>query len=121
MQMNREGLCIARCMVERLMKRLGLQDVRRGQVVRNTISHTKVPCPLDRINRQFKAERPDQLWVLDSTYVSTWQRWLYVAFVIAGTRGASWAGGRSAPCARTSFWMPWSRRGMLGNPSAMAH
>ena len=81
-QMNREGVEIARCTVERLMKRLGLQGVRRGKVVRTTISDMKAPCPLDRVNRVFKAERPNQLWVSDFTYVSTWQGWLYVAFVI---------------------------------------
>ena len=81
-QMNREGLSIARCTVERLMKRLGLRGVRRGKVVRTTLSDMKAPCPLDRVNRQFKAERPNQLWVSDFTYVSTWQGWLYVAFVI---------------------------------------
>lgn len=81
-QMNREGLPVARCTVERLMKSLALQGVRRGKVVRTTISDTKAPCPLDRVNRQFKAERPNQLWVSDFTYVSTWQGWLYVAFVI---------------------------------------
>ena len=81
-QMNREGVAIARCTVERLMKRLGLQGVRRGKVVRTTIGDMKAPCPLDRVNRQFKAERPNQLWVSDFTYVSTWQGWLYVAFVI---------------------------------------
>jgi transposase InsO family protein len=81
-QMNREGLSVARCTVERLMKRLGLQSVRRGKVVRTTISDAKAPCPLDRVNRRFKAERPNQLWVSDFTYVSTWQGWLYVAFVI---------------------------------------
>ena len=81
-QMNREGVVIARCTVERLMKRLGLQGVRRGKVVRTTISDMKAQCPLDRVNRIFKAERPNQLWVSDFTYVSTWQGWLYVAFVI---------------------------------------
>jgi transposase InsO family protein len=81
-QMNREGLGIARCTVERLMQRLGLQGVRRGKVVRTTISDMKAPCPLDRVNRIFKADRPNQLWVSDFTYVSTWQGWLYVAFVI---------------------------------------
>jgi len=81
-QMNREGVAIARCTVERLMRRLGLQGVRRGKVVRTTISDMKAPCPLDRVNRLFLAERPNQLWVSDFTYVSTWQGWLYVAFVI---------------------------------------
>ena len=81
-QMTREGLCTARCTVERLMKHLGLQGVRRGKVLRTTISDAKLPCPLDRVNRVFKADRPNQLWVSDFTYVSTWQGWLYVAFVI---------------------------------------
>jgi putative transposase len=81
-QMNREGLPVARCTVERLMRRLGLRGVRRGRVVRTTIGDKKTPCPLDRVNRQFSAERPNQLWVSDFTYVSTWQGWLYVAFVI---------------------------------------
>jgi putative transposase len=82
LQMNREGLAVARCTVERLMKRLGLQGARRGKVVRTTTSDAKAPCPLDRVNRVFKAQRPNQLWVSDFTYVSTWQGWLYVAFVI---------------------------------------
>jgi transposase InsO family protein len=81
-QMNREGVTIARCTVERLMKRLGLQGVRRGKVVRTTTRDAKLPCPLDRVNRVFQADRPNQLWVSDFTYVSTWQGWLYVAFVI---------------------------------------
>ncbi|OYV46702.1 MAG: IS3 family transposase, partial [Halothiobacillus sp. 20-53-49] len=81
-QLNREGIRIARCTVERLMKRLGLQGARRGKVVRTTVPDHAAPCPLDRVNRQFKADRPNQLWVSDFTYVSTWQGWLYVAFVI---------------------------------------
>nr|AAA25862.1 IS401 transposase subunit; putative [Burkholderia cepacia]prf//2113421B transposase [Burkholderia cepacia] len=80
--MNREGIRVARCTVERLMKRQGLQGVRRGKVVRTTTPDTSAPCPLDRVQRVFKAERPNQLWVSDFTYVSTWQGWLYVAFVI---------------------------------------
>ena len=81
-QLNREGIAIARCTVERLMRRLGLQGVRRGKVVRTTVSDARAPCPLDRVNRVFRADRPNQLWVSDFTYVSTWQGWLYVAFVI---------------------------------------
>ena len=81
-QLNREGHPVARCTVERLMKHQGLQGVRRGKIVRATITDAAVPCPLDRVNRQFKADRPNQLWVSDFTYVSTWQGWLYVAFVI---------------------------------------
>ena len=81
-QMNREGVEVARCTVERLMRRLGLRGVIRGKVVRTTIPDARTACPLDRVNRQFKADRPNQLWVSDFTYVSTWQGWLYVAFVI---------------------------------------
>jgi len=81
-QMKREGTEVARCTVERLMSRLGLRGVVRGRVVHTTVPDPKQPCPLDRVNRQFKAERPNQLWVSDFTYVSTWQGWLYVAFVI---------------------------------------
>jgi transposase InsO family protein len=80
-QMKRESLRVARCTVERLMKRLQLQGARRGKVVRTTIPD-KAACPQDKVNRQFKADRPNQLWVSDFTYVSTWQGWLYVAFII---------------------------------------
>jgi transposase InsO family protein len=81
-QMNRESVTVARCTVERLMKRLGLQGARRGKTVRTTVPDRSTPCALDRVNRQFNADRPTQLWVSDFTYVSTWQGWLYVAFVI---------------------------------------
>ncbi len=73
-QLNREGIDVARCTVERLMKRLGLVGARRGKVVRTTIPDKAVPCPLDRVNRQFRADRPNQLWVSDFTYVSTWPK-----------------------------------------------
>lgn len=81
-QLNREALPVARCTVERLMKRLGLEGARRGKVIKTTVPNKALPCPLDRVNRQFRADRPNQLWVADFTYVSTWQGWLYVAFVI---------------------------------------
>lgn len=81
-QLNREGIVVARCTVSRLMRRAHLVGAVRGKVVRTTIPDKKAVCPLDRVNRQFKADRPNQLWVSDFTYVSTWQGWLYVAFVI---------------------------------------
>ena len=101
-QLNREGIDVARCTVERLMKRLGLAGARRGKVVRTTIPDKTVPCPLDRVNRQFRADRPNQLWVSDFTYVSTWQGWLYVAFVIDvfARRIVGWRVSRSM---RTDF------------------
>ncbi len=81
-QLLREGVTVARCTVERLMRRLGLQGVRRGKGVRTTVPDAKAACPLDRVNRHFKAQRPNQLWVADFTYVSTWQGFVYVAFVV---------------------------------------
>ena len=81
-QLHREGVVVARCTVERLMRRLGLQGVRRGKGVRTTVPDAKAACPLDRVNRQFKAQRPNQLWVADLTYVATWRGFVYVAFVI---------------------------------------
>ena len=81
-QLHREGHCAARCTVERLMHRHGLRGVIRGKVVRTTVGDVHAPCPLDRVHRQFKAQRPNQLWVSDFTYVSTWQGWMYVAFVV---------------------------------------
>lgn len=82
LQLNREGISVARCTVERLMRRQGLQGARRGKAQRTTVPDPKSPCPLDRVNRQFRADRPNQLWVSDFTYVSTWQGWVYVAFVV---------------------------------------
>jgi transposase InsO family protein len=81
-QLHREGIPVARCTVERLMRRHGWQGARRGKRVRTTLPDTKAVCPLDRVNRQFRAERPNQLWVSDFTYVSTWQGFVFVAFVI---------------------------------------
>jgi len=81
-QLLREGWQVARCTVERLMRRLGLAGVIRGKRVKTTVGDKAQPCPLDRVNRQFHAQRPNALWVSDFTYVSTWQGMVYVAFVI---------------------------------------
>ena len=81
-QLRREQFDVARCTVQRLMKRLGLRGVIRGKTVRTTISDPKAPCPRDHVQRQFSADRPNKLWVSDFTYVSTWQGMVYVAFVI---------------------------------------
>jgi hypothetical protein len=78
-EMRREGIAVALCIVERLMKRLGLRGVWRGKVVRTTIGQARKACSLDRVKQQLKAQRPDQLWVSDFTYVSTWQGWQHVA------------------------------------------
>lgn len=81
-QLRREGREVARCTVERLMRTMGLQGAVRGKPVRATISDKTAVCPLDRVNRQFQAPRPNMLWVSDFTYVATWQGFVYVAFVI---------------------------------------
>jgi transposase InsO family protein len=81
-QLQREGLAVACCTVERLMQKMGLRGIVRGKTVKTTISDADAACPLDRVNRQFSAERPNALWVADFTYVRTWQGFLYVAFVI---------------------------------------
>jgi transposase InsO family protein len=81
-QLGREGTAVARCTVERLMRRLGLRGVIRGKGVRTTMPDAKAPCPLDKVNRVFRADRPNRLWVSDFTYVSTWQGFAYVAFVV---------------------------------------
>jgi transposase InsO family protein len=101
-QLKREGIQVARCTVERLMKRLGLEGARRGKIVQTTVPDKALPCPLDRVNRRFRADRPNQLWVSDFTYVSTWQGWLYVAFVIDvfARRIVGWRVSRSM---RTDF------------------
>jgi transposase InsO family protein len=81
-QLDREGEKVARCTVARLMRSMGLQGIVRGRPVKTTVSDRKAPCPLDKVNRQFRAARPNTLWLSDFTYVSTWQGFVYVAFVI---------------------------------------
>ena len=80
--LQREGIEVARCPVERLMRQAGLRGVVRGKTVRTTVKDDRMPCPQDKVDRQFHAQRPDQLWVSDFTCVSTWQGWLYVAFIV---------------------------------------
>jgi transposase InsO family protein len=97
-QMLREGHTIARCTVARLMKKMALQGVIRGRRVRTTVSDKATPCPLDHVNRQFRAPRPNVLWVSDFTYVATWTGFVYVAFVIDAyaRRIVGWRVSRSA-------------------------
>jgi len=101
-QLNREGITVARCTVERLMRSQGLQGVRRGKRVRTTVPDDAADRPLDRVNRQFHASRPNQLWVSDFTYVSTWQGWVYVAFVI-DVYARRIVGWRVSTCMTTDF------------------
>ena len=80
-QLLREGIGVARCTVERLMKKLGIQGVRRGKKCWTTISDDLLDRPTDKVNRQFVAARPNQLWVADITFVATWVGFVYVAFI----------------------------------------
>src|SRR6185437_7949199 len=97
-QLVREGEDVARCTVARLMRGMGLHGVIRGRRVKTTISDKAAPCPLDRVNRQFRAPRPNVLWVSDFTYVATWAGFVYVAFVIDAyaRRIVGWRVSRSA-------------------------
>ena len=81
-QLHREGIAVARCTVERLMRQLGLQGVRRGKTRRTTTPDAAAARPADLVDRDFSAARPNQLWVADLTYVATWSGFVYVAFVI---------------------------------------
>lgn len=97
-QLKRDGEDVARCTVERLMRDMDIQGAIRGKPVKTTVSDKAAPCPLDRVNRQFKAPRPNALWVSDFTYVATWQGFVYVAFVIDAfaRRIVGWRASRSA-------------------------
>lgn len=119
-QLLREGITVARCTVARLMTVMRLAGVRRGKKVRTTVSRKEVAA-VDRVNRQFVAERPDQLWVADFTYVSTWQGFAYVAFIIDVFAGVI-VGWRVSSSMETTFVLDaleqalWARR-----PSGTIH
>jgi putative transposase len=82
-QLKRDGIPVARCTVERLMRRLGLRGVVRGKTgVRTTVADEASSRPLDLVARQFRAPAPNRLWVADLTYVKTHSGWVYVAFVV---------------------------------------
>lgn len=81
-QLNREEISVARCTVERLMQGMGLEGVRRGKKRRTTIPDDLAPRPADLVERDFAAQRPNQLWVADLTYVATWSGFVYVSFII---------------------------------------
>lgn len=81
-QLLREGVTVGRCTIERPMRRLELQGARRGKGVRTTVRGPEGSVPAGPRQRALKAQRPNQLWVADFTYVSTWQGFVYVAFVV---------------------------------------
>ena len=81
-ELNREGIRVARCTVERLMRGMGLRGAVRGKRIRTTVAGHNDARPLDLVKREFHADRPNKLWVADFTYVATWKGFVYVAFVI---------------------------------------
>jgi transposase InsO family protein len=114
-QLNREGIRVARCTVQRLMRELGLQGVRRGRFKRTTLPDAATPRPADLVNRDFSATRPNQLWVADITYVATWSGFVYTAFIIDAYSRAivGWRASRSlrADLALDALEMAiWARR-----------
>ena len=96
-QLRREGFNVARCTVARLMRVAGLRGVVRGKPQKTTRPDPALPCQRDKVNRQFRASAPNRLWVSDFTYVSTWQGFVYVAFVIDtyADRIVGWRASRS--------------------------
>ena len=103
-QLRREGVDVARCTVARLMAGMGLRGIVRGRIIKTTIHNASAPCPRDKVNRQFRAPAPNILWVSDFTYVSTWQGFAYVAFIIDtfANKIVGWKVSRSA---KTDFVM----------------
>ena len=97
-QLNREGIRVARCTVERLMRDLGLRGVVRGKTTRTTIAADDPTArPADLVDRRFTATEPNRLWVADLTYVRTWTGFTYVAFVtdVFSRRIVGWQASRS--------------------------
>jgi putative transposase len=82
-QLNREGIRVARCTVERLMRELGISGARRGRAYKvTTRADDRQPRPADLVKRNFGAPAPNRLWVADLTYVKTHSGWVYAAFII---------------------------------------
>lgn len=81
-QLNREGVEVPRCTVARLMRDLGLRGIIRGRRAKTTVPDEALDRPMDLVNREFQASRPNALWVADLTHVATWRGFVYVAFII---------------------------------------
>ena len=80
-QLNREGIRVARCTVERLMRDMGIRGAVRGKTRRTTIAAEGTARPADLVDRRFVASAPSRLWVADLTYVRTWSGFVYVSFI----------------------------------------
>ena len=96
-QLNREGIRVARCTVERLMRQLGLSGAVRGKVKRTTVADDSAARPTDLVDRDFTAVARNRLWVADLTYVRTWSGFVYVAFItdVFSRRIVGWQASRS--------------------------
>ena len=117
-QLHREGIGVARCTVERLMRELHLQGVRRGKPHKTTTPDQAATQPADLVERDFSASRPNQLWVADLTYVPTWSGFVYVAFIIDAF-SCFLVGWQASQSLRTDLALDalemaiWARRGDL--------
>jgi putative transposase len=126
LQLNREGIEVARCTVERLMKDLGLQGIRRGKKWKTTIADPTADRPADLVKRRFNPARPNALWVADFTYVATWVGMVYVAFVI-DAYARRILGWRAATSMRTQLVLDaleqavWVRRREGANLAGLVH
>ena len=126
LQLNREGIEVARCTVERLMKALGLQGIRRGKKWKTTIADPTADRPADLVQRRFNPTRPNALWVADFTYVATWVGVVYVAFVI-DAYARRILGWRTATSMRTQLVLDaleqavWVRRREGANLAGLVH
>ena len=116
-QLNREGIGVARCTVERLMRDLGLSGAVRGRKFKTTIADDRAARPADLVCREFTASRPNQLWVSDLTYVATWQGFVYVAFVI-DVFSRMIVGGRASRSLRTDLALDALEQALWARPAS---
>ena len=104
--MNREGFQIARCTVERLMREFGIQGVKRGKAFKCILNEDIADRPMDLVKREFVAEKPNQLWVADITYIRAWTGWVFTAFVI-DVFSSKIVGWKTSNSIKTGLaWMP---------------
>jgi hypothetical protein len=99
---------------------MGLEGVIRGKPIRTTVSDKAAPCPLDHVNRQFRASAPNTLWVSDFTYVATWTGFIYVAFVIDTYAPDRRLAGEPEGACQLRPGRIWNRLSMIGGPRAEA-
>jgi len=125
-QLNKDGIVVARCTVERLMGDLGIQGTRRGRLwVKTTIGDEQLDRPADLVDRQFAAPAPNVLWVADLTYVKTHAGWVYVAFIIDvfSRMVVGWQASRSlrADLAIDALKMAMHNRGRTDDLAGLIH